>query len=548
MKHLSRFLSAVISCAIAGSGIIPASVTAASDAVTDDTSSPIVYDTTETEESKAPEAEVSSTKTPAVTTVAVQAEPSAVTTTEVPYNVFDIYNAHQGFIAQTTTVEPAPVISLDRESFGIDVSQWQADIDWKAVKDSGVDFAIIRAGYGKMSYQEDPKFDTNMQQAQAQGIDCGAYWYSYATTVEDAYTEAMTCYEVIKDYDFTYPVYFDIEDSCQSRLTTAEVSAIIETFCSTLQDKGYYVGIYSYANFLTTRVFENVLDKYDVWVAHFNVDKPAYSRDYKMWQYTSTGHINGINGSVDLDHCYYNYPYVISPDTYVEPQTSALLGGAAVTNTTTTTAAVSTTQYIKHGVDVSEWNGNIDWSGVKGADFAVIRAGYGRYAFQKDKCFDQNLAGVKAAGIPCGVYWYSYADSPEDAVLEAETCYSIIKDYQFEYPVFYNIEDPMYANYTREQITAITDAFCSTMQSKGYYVSIQTYANFLKNNLDSSVLTKFDVWVAHFGVSSPAYSGTYGMWKYTNSASVYGISGSVNASYSYLDYPTIMKEKHLNGF
>ena len=101
---------------------------------------------------------------------------------------------------------------------GIDVSQWQGDINWSEVSRSGIDFAIIRAGYGKELDQKDTRFDQNVTRAQAAGINCGVYWYSYALTVEAAYQEAETCYQIIKNYDFTYPVYFDMEERAQEPL------------------------------------------------------------------------------------------------------------------------------------------------------------------------------------------------------------------------------------------------------------------------------------------------------------------------------------------
>ena len=217
---------------------------------------------------------------------------------DVPFNVFNIMEAHKEYVDNQN--QP----SIYRNSLGIDVSQWQGYVDWSKVKASGIDYAIIRSGYGKCSWQEDPYFDVNMKGAQEAGLDCGTYWYSYALTVDEAIEEAEACYEVIKDYDFTYPVYFDMEDPSQSHLSTVQTSAIIEAFCSTLQSKGYYVGLYSYANLLSTKVFSTVLEKYPVWVAHYGVEAPEYAGQYGMWQYTSTGWVDGINGNVDMNYSY----------------------------------------------------------------------------------------------------------------------------------------------------------------------------------------------------------------------------------------------------
>ena len=153
---------------------------------------------------------------------------------------------------------------------GIDVSQFQGVIDWQAVKDSGIDFAIIRAGYGKELNQVDPYFYRNIEGAQAVGIDVGIYWYSYADDTATARREAEVCYEIIKNYSLDYPVYFDIEESKHANMTIAQTSAIVDTFCTEMENRGYFVGVYSYANFLQSHVYRSVLEKYDIWVAQYS--------------------------------------------------------------------------------------------------------------------------------------------------------------------------------------------------------------------------------------------------------------------------------------
>ena len=97
----------------------------------------------------------------------------------------------------------------------MDVSKYQTNIDWKAVKADGIDFAMIRAGYGKVANQKDPYFEQNMKNAKAAGIACGTYWYSYATTPAEARQEAELFASVIQGYQFEYPVVLDIEDKCR---------------------------------------------------------------------------------------------------------------------------------------------------------------------------------------------------------------------------------------------------------------------------------------------------------------------------------------------
>ena len=196
---------------------------------------------------------------------------------------------------------------------GIDVSEHQGLINWQSVKNSGLaDFAIIRAGYGRELDQVDKCFHYNIQNAQANDIDVGIYWYSYASTPEEAIMEAETCYEIIKDYSFTYPIYYDVEEGrIVNNLTTAEVSAMFEAFCSFFEEKGYYVGAYSYANLLQTKIYRSVLEKYDVWAAQYSSQLSAYNGHYGIWQYSSEGSVDGINGNVDMNYCYKDYPAII---------------------------------------------------------------------------------------------------------------------------------------------------------------------------------------------------------------------------------------------
>ncbi|MBR6995801.1 MAG: glycoside hydrolase family 25 protein [Ruminococcus sp.] len=460
---------------------------------------------------------------------------------ETPYNVFDIYDAHQKYVK----LHSGDMSMIYKKAEGIDVSYAQGKIDWKAVKDSGIDFAIIRAGFGnanKYPNQVDTWFKYNIEEAQKVGMDVGIYWYSYALDVEAAYNEAESCYNVIKDYDIQYPVFFDIEEEKQKRLPTSQVSAIIDAFCSRIESKGLYAGVYSFSSLLSSNVYQQVLDKYTVWVAHWDVAAPGYAHDYGMWQYNARGRVNGINTEVDLDHCYINYPYLISPETYVPDGTE--------TDSSEQLFPVSMDKGKAKGIDVSVWQGKIDWDKVKssGVDYAVIRAGYGDLATQTDKYFEANVEGAEKAGIDCGVYWYSYASSPADAVLEAEACYEVIKGHKFEYPVYYAVEDPSIAALSNQEITDIINAFCSTLEKKGYYVGVKSYANFLNTRIDPSVYSKYDVWVAHYGVSKPAFNSHFNMWQFTNEGKIDGIKGYVNCNYAYLDFPSIMKKAHINGF
>ena len=195
---------------------------------------------------------------------------------------------------------------------GIDVSKYQGDVDWKKAKASGnVQFAILRAGYGRVKSQKDPKFEEYYAGCKANGIPCGAYWYSYATTPEEARKEAAVCLEVIKGKQFEYPIYFDVEEKKQFALGKEAVTAIIKAFLEKVEAAGYWVGLYMSTYLLENYVTEEVRNRYAVWVAHYDVEKPTYKGQYGMWQKSCEGKVSGISVKVDLDECYQDYPALI---------------------------------------------------------------------------------------------------------------------------------------------------------------------------------------------------------------------------------------------
>ena len=204
---------------------------------------------------------------------------------------------------------------------------------------------------------------------------------------------------------------------------------------------------------------------------------------------------------------------------------------------------------IFEGVDVSVYQGNIDWNRAKadGIEFAIMRAGYGKYVSQKDKYFDQNMKNAKAAGLPCGVYWFSYALTPEDAIKEADACYEVIKNYKLEYPVSFDMETESQMKLPKETVAQIIEAFCGRMESYGYYTTLYTYASFLNYKVEDRIFDKYDIWVAHYNTSKPAFNRNYGLWQYSCTGSVQGITGNVDRDYVYLDYERSIKNAHLNG-
>jgi GH25 family lysozyme M1 (1,4-beta-N-acetylmuramidase) len=190
---------------------------------------------------------------------------------------------------------------------GCDLSVFQGDVDFNRVK-KNADFAILRAGYGRLSSQKDEKFETYYNGCEANGIDKGVYWYSYAMSEDEARQEAAACLECIKGKRFEYPIYYDVEESKQFALGKEKLGAIIKAFLDTVEKAGYWVGLYSSSSALDSYIPDNIKTRYAVWVAHWGVSKPTYGGSYGMWQFTDKGNLDGINGAVDLDTAYIDYP------------------------------------------------------------------------------------------------------------------------------------------------------------------------------------------------------------------------------------------------
>ncbi len=203
-------------------------------------------------------------------------------------------------------------------------------------------------------------------------------------------------------------------------------------------------------------------------------------------------------------------------------------------------------QALAQGMDVSKWQGEIDWAKVKesGVQFAVLRA----YAGKPDPMFEKHYAAAKAAGIPVGAYLYSYADTPEKAQAEAKTLLTLLEGKQLEYPVYFDIEDKVQTALAKEKIESLTKAFCDALEEAGYFVGIYSYKSFLEQNFSAGMLTRYAVWVAHTGVSSTTYRYPYGMWQYSHTGQIAGISGDVDLNFAYVDYPSLIKNGGKNGW
>lgn len=198
---------------------------------------------------------------------------------------------------------------IDMELKLIDVSMYQGDIDWTKVK-ANVDGAIIRCGYGSDYVgQDDPKFKKNADGCVANQIPFGVYLYSYAKNVTSAKSEAAHVLRLVEPYRdrLSFPIYLDLE---QAGTASGAVERAIQ-FGNLVEAAGYWCGIYA-NQYWWKSYLKNGLDRFTKWVAKYSNEKPSgISGTYDIWQYSSTGSVPGINGNVDLNLCYKNFPQII---------------------------------------------------------------------------------------------------------------------------------------------------------------------------------------------------------------------------------------------
>lgn len=200
------------------------------------------------------------------------------------------------------------------------------------------------------------------------------------------------------------------------------------------------------------------------------------------------------------------------------------------------------------GIDVSRWQGTIDWNRVKaaGIQFAMIRISYG---MGLDSRFRENLAGAKAAGVPVGVYHFTTAVTPEGARQEIDWLFEQLGDEKLEYPVAFDMEDEgdRYTGMTRGQRTDIAVAGLSQIEQHGYYAILYTNPSWLNTKLDAAALKPYDIWLAAWQAERPA-GYDYGMWQYTSAGKVDGIDTNVDLDAAFKNYPAIIKAVGLNGW
>ena len=189
---------------------------------------------------------------------------------------------------------------------GIDVSGWQGNIDFKKVKESGVEFVIVKAGY---AFSTVPTWELNFTNAKNNGLKVGAYWYSYANSIEQGIWEAKAFVKALNGKQLDFPVYLDLEERSQFDKGREFCTQLVEAFCGELEKAGYYVGVYSTTYWYTNYVDEKVREKYPAWIADYR-GECYYTGTYGIWQY-GVGTVGGVQYDCDLDEGYVDYSVYI---------------------------------------------------------------------------------------------------------------------------------------------------------------------------------------------------------------------------------------------
>lgn len=216
-------------------------------------------------------------------------------------------------------------------------------------------------------------------------------------------------------------------------------------------------------------------------------------------------------------------------------------------------AYVEGTEILANGIDISKWNGDINWNEIKeaGIDFVIIRAGYSSTI---DPNFEENYVAAKAAGLDVGCYYYSYATSVEEMSEDADELLTWIAGKQFEYPIYLDLEDASQESIDREILFDMCRVFIEKLQANKYFCGLYVSYNWLYNLLNTSMTsTYFDVWIARYWDHTSVWDEEImktrtGMWQYTDSGEIGTHTCKFDMNVAFKDYPSIIKEWGLNGF
>lgn len=187
---------------------------------------------------------------------------------------------------------------------GIDISEFQNNINYDKLKADGIEFVIIRCGFGKNADQKDALFEQHYSNCKRVGLKVGAYLFSYANTEEGAKLEAENCLKFIQGKVFDLPVFYDVEDSdTTGRADKYMITKMCQIFCDRIIAAGYQAGVYASLYWFNDKMYIEELLKYNIWLAQWHEKNMAKFR-VDIWQYTSDGNISSIKGRVDMNECY----------------------------------------------------------------------------------------------------------------------------------------------------------------------------------------------------------------------------------------------------
>lgn len=199
---------------------------------------------------------------------------------------------------------------------------------------------------------------------------------------------------------------------------------------------------------------------------------------------------------------------------------------------------------MKKGIDISYCQPKVDWQKVT-ADFCLIQIGGGAVRRQKDTMYESHYAGAKGRGIPVGAYWFTWARTVAEAEEEADICISLLKGKQFEYPIFLDLEQEAIYKTGKANVSAIIRAFLSKVEKAGYWVGLYCNPDVLVHYCEADIPKRYSIWLAQWDVSAPTYP--CGIWQ-PSTAQTAGFPEPVDQDVCYIDYPTQIKAKGLNGY
>lgn len=188
---------------------------------------------------------------------------------------------------------------------GIDLSTYQRNVNYMSLKADGLDFAIIRSGFGKNESQKDDMFENHYAGLKYVGIPIGVYHYSYVNSIENAIVEAKNCLKFLNGKQLKLPVFYDLEEKLIKAFGKKKITEFAIAFCTEIEKAGYKAGVYANLDwFLNYIDVKQLIDNgFKIWLAQWN-EKPTATFPINYWQYTSKGQVHGIQGNVDLDIAY----------------------------------------------------------------------------------------------------------------------------------------------------------------------------------------------------------------------------------------------------